>query len=433
MTEIKQNEQRTPLRLNAITEEFDFQKESADPFRIMSDVFGGYKNGPLILALGRVGGNGASSKAMGILEQLASDNVPFQVVAMKKYLADNPLIADYLKKNSISPSVIDDSSVDTLPQLYKRCEEVVIQITNEGSVSGILSLGPRTFYPETARRVGIPAMIIDGAVPDTWSNTVDVESGYPDTAYSQKAYEYATYTTTCGFTGWAPPKNTYPEGMDLRVVQQPFSDQKIGYLRELRNIQPSEARSKLLRKGTIRGLDENSLIVVPTMDQVYVNPEALASRGGFMTQEQFGQAYSFMAETIAVAAQIGVETGERISVYIRPGVIATMMQPILSQYAEYISILAPTNGIVANEDWLLLRKAGVTIGRAPLCVSTAEALGMNDLQVTAAVPGSTTDGVSYMTEAEGLRALNRKGVSRIYFPGDSLRDAINEVRKIKGI
>ena len=109
------------------------------------------------------------------------------------------------------------------------------------------------------------------------------------------------------------------------------------------------------------------------------------------------------------------------------------MSEVMKQFGKDITVLSPQNEIVPNIDWLLLRKAGVTIGRAPLCVSTAEALGMNDLQITAAVPGLTNDNVSYMTENEGLRALNRKGVSKVIFPGDKLLPAIEEVMKIKGL
>ena len=152
-----------------------------------------------------------------------------------------------------------------------------------------------------------------------------------------------------------------------------------------------------------------------------------------MTTEQFGQTYSFMSETIIASAKIAEQTGRRVSLYMRPGIITDMMGSVLRQYGENLTILTPQEGIVANEDWLLLRRAGVTIGRAPLGVSTAEALGMDDYQITAAVPGVTSDGTSYMTENAGLTALFRKGVSRVLFPGEELLPVIQEVIAVKGL
>ncbi len=431
MTEISVNKQIAQPRLGNISQEYDFQREYSSPFVLMRNVFNGYKKGPVILALGAVGGNGASTKAEGILEQFAREGVPYKVAAMKKYLAANPLIEEYLKDNNIPITLIEDGG--GMNDLYKNSEKAITNINSGQQVSGVLSLGPRTYYPEAARRLGVPAMIIDGAVPDKWENVVDPQTGYPSTAYAQGVYQYAMYATTCGFTGWMPPQNTYPEGMDLRVIQQPFSDRKNNLLKDLRNVTPPQARGELLERNTIIGLDSESLIVVPTMDQVYLNPQALVMNGGFMTSEQFGQGYSFMTETIIASAQIAEKLGRKAAIYMRPGIIQDMMMPVLQKYGKNIVVLSPQNGIVANEDWLLLRKAGIAIGRAPLCVSTAEALGMNDYQITAAVPGVTSDGVSYMTENAGLTALAKKSVSKVLFPGDALLPAMEEVIKIKGL
>lgn len=429
MAEFPVTKQKMLPRLDSIGQEFDLQREFNNPFALMRDVFRDYKNGPLVLALGAVGGGGAGAKAQGILEQLVNDKVSFRVAAMKKYLDANPLIKDYLKKNNIETTYIDDSGGTS--EIYGETLKALEGMVSDGQISGVLSLGPRTFYPEAARRLSVPAMIIDGAVPDKWENETDEATGLPNTAYFEPAYNYATYATTCGFGGWKPPNGTYPEGMDLRVIQQPFSDEKINRLKELRNMQPSDARDELLARGVIKGLGKESIIIVPTMDQVYLNPQALTSNGGFMSSEQFVQTYAFMAETIASASFLANKSGRKVSVYLRPGIIQRAMEPILKLFGRNISLLTPQNGIVENDNWLLLRKAGVTIGRAPLCVSTAEALGMNDYQITAAVPGETSDGESYMTERKGLDALYRKGLSRIVFPGEPLLAAIEDVVKIK--
>jgi len=431
MKEIATRNQFTEPRLGAIAQEFDSQKESNDPFRLIRNTFGDYKRGPVLLALGGVGGNGASTKAEGILEQFDLDKTPFKVAAMKKYLAANPLIDSYLKKNGINVIVVEDG-VD-MNTLYENCEKAVAEIASKGMISGVLSLGPRTYYPEAARRQGLQAMMIDGAVPDKWEDTIDQSTGYPDTAYASSAYNKAVYATTCGFTGWMPPKGTYPGEMDLKVIQQPFSDRKNSFLKQLRDLSPQEARFELMQRGVISSLDGSSTIIVPTMDQVYLNPEALVTNGGFMTTEQFGQGFSFMSETIISAAKLAEKSGEKVSIYLRPGVITDMMSSVVRQYGENLIVLTPQDEIVTNEDWLLLRKAGVAIGRAPLCVSTAEALGMGDYQVTAAVPGVTSDGVSYMTENAGLTALNRRGISKVLFPGEPLLPAIQEVIVAKGL
>jgi len=431
MPVIQIKEQQVIPRLDAIAQEYDFQREFSNPFRLMRDVFSGYKNGPLILALGAVGGNGASTKAGGILEQLTIDGTPFKVAAMRKYLEGNPLIAQYLEGQGIQITIIEDGG--NMSEVYEKAQNAIESIIGQQPISGVLSLGPRTYYPEAARRLGVQAMMLDGAVPDKWENTTDPQSGYPNTAYAESAYKYATYATTCGFTGWMPPKGSYPEGMDLKVIQQPFSDTKNEFLKYLRTLSPQQARERLLQRNAIVGLDADSLIVIPTMDQVYLNPQALVTNGGFMTTEQFGQAYSFMFETIIAAAKIAEQTGKRVSLYLRPGIIQGMMSAALQQYGENITVIYPQDGIVANNDWLLLRKAGITIGRAPLCVSTAEALDMDDYQITAAVPGITSDGISYMTENEGLTALYRKGISRVLFPGEMLLPAMKEVIQVKGL
>ena len=420
MSEIPVSKQIMQPRPDAIAQEYDFQREYNNPFKLMRNVFGDYKNGPVVLALGAVGGNGASTKAEGILEQFAIDGVPFKVAAMRKYIDSNPLVAQYLKEKGIKTTLIEDG-------------KALAEISQKQPISGVLSLGPRTYYPEAARRLGVKAMMIDGAVPDKWEDSIDSQTGYPNTAYAKKAYQYATYATTCGFTGWTPPNGSYPEGMDLKVIQQPFSDKKNEFMKRIRSTFPQQAREIVLQRNTISGLDTDSTIIVPTMDQVYLNPQALVANGGFMTSDQFGQAYAFMAETIIAAAEIGKKVGKKTAIYLRPGVIQNTMSEVMKQFGKDITVLSPQNEIVPNIDWLLLRKAGVTIGRAPLCVSTAEALGMNDLQITAAVPGLTNDNVSYMTENEGLRALNRKGVSKVIFPGDKLLPAIEEVMKIKGL
>lgn len=430
MKEILPKNKKIQPRLDAIAEEFDIQREYANPFSVMKEVFGDFKKGPLVIALGAVGGNGAGSKAEGILKQLENEGISSKVVAMKKYLTANPLITTYLEKNRISVTEIDDEC--STEELYKNCEMALLSIIQNEPISGVLSLGPRTYYPEAARRLDIRAMVIDGAVPDKWENTSEV-TGYPTTAYFEPAYRSATYATTCGFTGWMPPINTYPSGMDLRVVQQPFSDQKIAEFKELRSVTPLEARRRLLENGTIRGMNDSSLIIVPTMDQVYLNPDALVSNGGFMTSEQLGQSFALMGETIVAATKLSIERNEKVLIYIRTGVIATIMGPILERYSQYIDIIQPNDGIVGNSDWLLLRKAGVTIGRAPLCVSTAEALAINDYQITTAVPGTTSDELSYMTEPQGLLVLNKKGISRTLFPGDELLLAIRDIIKVKGL
>lgn len=431
MTELSVNKQKTPIRIDAIAQEYDFQREYNNPFRLMKDIFDGYNKGPVVVCFGFVGGNGAGEKGNGIIERFDSDKVPYTVVAGKKYLRENPLIEKSLKEKGIGVNIVEDEG--SIESRYKNCVEAISLITQDQEVSGVLSLGPRTFFPEAARRLNLPAMMIDGAVPDMWEDTIDPQTGYPDTAYAKKTYQYATYATTCGFTGWSPPKDSYPEGMNLKVIQQPFSDKKNEFMKKLRNISPQQAREILLQKNTIAGLDEKSLIIVPTMDQVYLNPQALAVNGGFMTTEQFGQAYSFMADAIISSAQIAQKIGRKVAVYLRPGIIQNMMASVLRQYGENLIVLSPQNGIVANDDWLLLRKAGLTIGRAPLCVSTSEALGMGDFQITAAVPGLTSDKVSYMTEFEGLKALNRKGVSNVLFPGDKLLPAMEEVIRQKGL
>jgi len=431
MSEIPVNKQIMRPRLDVIAQEYDSQREYNNPFRLMNNVFDGYKNGPVVLALGAVGGNGASTKAEGILEQFAIDRVPFKVAAMRKYIESNPLVAEYLKQKGIQTTLIEDG--EGMNQLYKDTETAISKIAQKQPISGILSLGPRTYYPEAARRLGVKAMMIDGAVPDKWEDSIDSQTGYPNTAYAEKAYRYTTYATTCGFTGWTPPIGSYPEGMDLKVVQQPFSDNKNKFMSSIRKMFPKQAREVLLQRNTISGLDADSLIVVPTMDQVYLNPQALVANGGFMTPDQFGQAYAFMAETIVTAAEIGKQLGKKTAIYLRPGVIQNTMSEVIKQFGKDLTILSPQNEIVSNVDWLLLRKAGVTIGRAPLCVSTAEALGMDDYQITAAVPGVTSDGTSYMTENEGLQVLNRKGVSRVIFPGNPLLPAMEEVMKVKGL
>lgn len=431
MQEIPVNKQKTPLRLDAIAQEYDYQRENNNPFGLMKDVFDGYKKGPVVVAFGFVGGGGASEKGNGIIQQFDADNIPYTVVAGKKYLQENPLIEKSLNEKGIGVTIVGDEG--SMDEKYKNCEDVIGKISNEQSISGVLSLGPRTFFSEAARRAAIPAMMIDGAVPDKWENTINPKTGYPDTAYSQKAYEYATYATTCGFPGWTPPKSSYPEGMNLKVVQQPFSEDKNNYMKTLRAYTPQQARAELLERNTISGLDAESLIVVPTMDQVYLNTNALAVNGGFMTSEQLSQSYSFMTETVISSAIIARKQGKKVAIYLRPGIIQNVMSPVLEQFEKDIIILSPKNKIVANDDWLLLRKAGIAIGRAPLCVSTAEALGMGDYQITAAVPGLTNDGISYMTEYEGLKALNRRGISNVIFPGDSLLPAMEEVIQQKGL
>lgn len=431
MKEISVREQKTPVRLDAIAQEYDYQREYNNPFGLMKDVFGGYKNGPVVLAFGFVGGGGASEKGNGIIEQFDCDGIPYTVVAGKKYLQENPLIEKSLKEKGIEVTIVGDEG--SMDEKYKNCEDAIRQISKDQTVSGVLSLGPRTFFAEAAKRMNIPAMMLDGAVPDKSENTINPETSYPDTAYSQMTYEYATYATTCGFPGWTPPKDSYPERMNLKVVQQPFSESKNEFMKKLRELSPKQARAELLKKNSIVGLDEESLIVVPTMDQVYLNTMQLVENGGFMTTEQFSQTYSFMLDTIVSSVALARKRGEKVAIYLRPGIIQNVMSPVLEQFEKEITILSPQDKIVSNDDWLLLRKAGIAVGRAPLCVSTAEALGMGDYQITAAVPGLTGDGVSYMTEYEGLKALNRRGISKTLFPGDSLLAAMEEVVQQKGL
>ncbi len=416
--------------LERIGEEFDFQDQFNNPYKLIRDTFNNFDKGPLILALGAVGGGGAGEKAIGLLEQFIAEKVPFCVVAMEKYLADNPAIASFLKTRPDirSFAIRDDVSRSELYEVSQIALDTIERAY--GEVSGVLSLGPRTYYPEAARRLGIPSMIIDGAVPDKWETDLDPATGMPDTEYYLPAYQESVFATTCGFTGWSPQKEKYPEGMNLKIVSQPFSEKKISYLRELRKLNPQECRERLMAKNSIAGLDAESLIVVPTMDQVYLNPEALSVFGRFLTPEQFGQSVGFMAELITSLTKL-----DRNSLfYLRPGAMKETLTPLLERFVdgERIKIIGPIAEVVPNEDWLLLRKAGVTIGRAPLCVSTAEALGMGDYQITAAVPGTTSDGISYMTEPEALKVLARKGgVSRVLFPGESLIEAIGDVIKTK--
>lgn len=414
-----------------IGEEYDKQLTAYNPFKLMSEVFNGYSNGPLVLALGAVGGGGAGEKAKGILEQFIQDSVPFQVVAMNGYLKNNPLILKFIKEKSIRLTSIND----TVPmgELYGNCLNAITELAKQ-KVSGVLSLGPRTYYPYAAIQAGTPSLIIDGAVPDKWDCTRDA-MGLPTSPYDEETYLKAVYATTCGFSDWFPPNNKYPEGMDLRIIQQPFSGGKNKLLNVLRTTTPEEARATLLEKQTIRLLDSESIIIIPTMDQVYLNTGALSVFGNFLTSEQFGQSFASMAELITSASKLASESGRTISIYLRPGIIRNMLLPIVNEYSMNggLTIIGPQDGVVSNTDWLLLRKAGVTIGRAPLCVSTAEALGMGDYQITSATPGRTSDGLSYMTEAEALPTLARKGIGRVIFPGEPLLPAIKEVINLKGL
>src|SRR3989344_6828197 len=404
---------------------------TANPFALIKTTFADCTNGPLILALGAVGGGGAGEKARGILEQFIEDRIPFVVVAMKKYLQGNPLITAFLNSRRIPINTVEDDV--EIPKLYENTLEVIRQVAETtGSVGGVLSLGPRTYYPEVARRLNLQAMIIDGAVPDKWEESTDPSSGLPNTEYYLPAYLKAVYATTCGFPRWFPPLGKFPEGMDLNVVTQPFSRKKIDYLKYLRTLTPIQCREILLDKDSINDLNKTSLIVVPTFDQVYLDPKALSVFGRFLTPEQLGQTFGFMSELVASLVKLNKQIGSEVSLYLKPGIIRNILSPLLSELnTDGIRLISPANGEIPNEDWLLLRKAGVTIGRAPLCVSTAEALGMGDYQVTSAVPGVTSDGISYMTESEALKALARLEVTRTIFPGERLYDAITDVVKIK--
>lgn len=418
------------LNEEKIGAEFDKQMQTANPFALIKTVFADFTNGPLILALGAVGGGGAGEKACGILDQFTEDRVPFIVVAMKKYLAANPLIAKFLATRQIPINTVEDNV--PIPQLYENALEVIGRVTEvNDSVSGVLNLGPRTYYPEAARRLNLRSMIIDGAVPDKWEESTEANSGLPTTEYYLSAYLNSIYATTCGFPSWSPPQEKFPDGMNLNVVAQPFSREKIEYLKRLRKLTPAQCREILLERNAVVGLDRGSLTVVPTLDQVYLDPKALSVFGRFLTSEQLGQTYGFMAELVASLVKLNNRSGREISLYLRPGIIRSMLSPLLFELGANITLIEPRNGEVPNEDWLLLRRAGITVGRSPLCVSTAEALGMGDYQITAAVPGITSDGISYMTESEALRSLDRLKITRKLFPGEPLFDAINDVIRIK--
>ncbi len=412
-----------------ISEEFDWQTQFHNPFELIRKTFNDFKDGPLVLALGAVGGGGAGEKAKGILEQFEMDRVPYLTVVMRKYLEANPSIASFLTQNQIDSLIIDDAG--SIPTLYQNCIATLKHIQSQKGSCGILSLGPRTYYPEAARRLGLSSMIIDGAVPDRWEDRID-SFGFPTTEYYLPAYLEGVYATTCGFTGWLPPKDKYPEGMNLKVVAQPFSQNKIKFLKSLEDFAPQDCRRRVIESGQIKNLDFDGIIVVPTIDQVYLDPRALSVFGRFLTPEQLGQSYGFWAELITSCSLLSRKFGKEILLYIRCGIMGDLLRPLLELYTnEGVRIIEPINGFVQNEEWLLLRKAGVAIGRAPLCVSTAEALGMEDYQITTAIPGRTSDGISYMTELEALRTLAQRQVSETVFPGKPLIEAIKKVIDVK--
>src|SRR3989344_1491187 len=424
----KMTQEITP---DVIGQEFDRQMDLADPFAVMRQQFDDYSRGPLVIGLGAVGGSGAGEKARGILQQFTEDDVPYIVIAMEGYLSKNPLIATELSKGGTNLIVLQDGLA--IGDQYQAVSQTISQLCQTRSLSGVLSLGPRTYFPEGARRNGLPAMIIDGAVPDMWSDSAN--NGSVNTEYYTAAYESSLYATTCGFSGWLPPRRTYPPNMKMRVVGQPFSKEKIAYLRQLRNTSSKDARAEIVKSGAIDGLTEDCLILVPTMDQVYLNPMAFSINGGVLSMPPFGKTYSFMAEILLSSARLAGEIQRSVGVYVRPGILRKMLEPILSGIdSSKVLLLGPAdNDFISNDQWLLLRKAGIAIGRAPLCVSTAEALGMGDYQITTAVPGRTGDGISYMTEAEGLEVLDKKKVTRTLFPGESMLEAVRDVTLIKGL
>jgi hypothetical protein len=414
---------------NRIGEEFDWQMQERSPFKLIRNTFNDFKDGPIILALGAVGGGGAGEKAKGILEQFEINKTPYVVVAMRKYLEANSSIVSFLKENKIDFLIVEDRVA--VPRLYQNCIDALMYVKNQNRPCGVLSLGPRTYYPEAARRLGLPAMIIDGAVPDKWSDKTE-SSDLPVTEYYLPSYLETIYATTCGFTGWFPPKDRYPEGMRLEVVAQPFSQDKIQFLRNLRNDGPESCRRRVIESGQIKNLDFDGVIIIPTIDQVYLNPMALSVFGRFLTAEQLGQSYGFWAELITSCSLLAKDLDKQILLYVRPGIMKDLLSPLINLFTkEGIKIIEPINGLVPNEEWLLLRKAGVTIGRAPLCVSTAEALGMGDYQITTAIPSRTSDGISYMTEPEALKTLAQRQVSETIFPGYPLIEAIKKIIDVK--
>ncbi|KKQ51677.1 hypothetical protein A2865_00690 [Candidatus Woesebacteria bacterium RIFCSPHIGHO2_01_FULL_39_17] len=378
------------------------------------------KKGNFLLTLGAVGGGGAGKKVMEFIKEIESRSIPYSVMAMKNYLSSNPLIS-FSEKASIYQ--VDDKT-GSWEILTQRCFETMRDILEP--ISTVVSFGPRTPNLEAARKLGFTNIFaIDGAVPDKWESVVGA-SGFPDTAYYLPAYQACTYLTTCGWErAWFPPLQTLPPFTKVEVKSQPFSKQFVKELIDLRSITPQSARNKLVQTGRYPDLIGDELLVVPTMDKVYLNPQALVANGKWLTTEQFGQCISFVNELIVGLSQLSKKT-----ILYLPDEIREMAQPTINKFISgNLKIVA--RDYIPNNEYLLLRKAGVSIGRAPLCVSTAEELGMGNPFVICPVPARTNDGISYMTEAEAFEVFKKIDAAKCINLGESVSDAILEIAEIK--
>ena len=374
-------------------------------------------NGKFLLALGAVGGGGA-----GKIREVESRNLPYSVIAMNNYLSNNPLV-----KFSENASVYQvEDGTDSWDILTQRCFEVMRNI--QEPISAVVSFGPRTPNIEAARRLGYKKIFaIDGAVPDKWEGIIGA-NGFPDTPYYLAAYQACTYITTCGWdNNWYPPIRTSPPETDIVVKSQPFSKEFVRDLINLRNISPQDARNILIQSSSYPELNKDRLLVVPTMDKVYVNPQALVANGKWLTTEQFGQCISFINELI-----VGLSQSSKKTILYLPDEIKEMAQPTLKKFNSD-NLLIFSRQHIPNYEYLLLRKAGVSIGRAPLCVSTAEELGMGNPFVLCTVPARTSDGISYMTEPEAFEIFKEIKVAKCINLGDPIIDAVLEVADIKRI
>lgn len=413
-------------------DEFERQLAGNNPIDVIENYLRPDQNGDVILALGAVGGNGASSKAQGILREFAERGISTTVVAMEAYLAQNPLVVSSLRENGTKVVTVDDSQKDPR-SLYQNSMQGIQQAKDGTRVSGVVCLGPRTYYPFAALNNDLPPVIIDGAVPDVWKDEYD-SSSLPTTAYDRATYDNTLYLTTCGFTGWKPPKGTYPENMKLQVVAQPFSQEKVKMLRTLRQMASSDAKKALIENGILDPAMMEGLLIVSTMDQVYLDPKALQSNGGFLKPDQFGQSYAHMTEMVSAASQLSTVTGQKTNLYIRPGIMSTMLAPVIDQYrTDDFDVVSSTCNVLPNEAWLMMRRAAdIEVGRAPLCVSTAEALGMGKKVVMTATPGRTlnADGSieEYMTETRALEFAekNRPGLFNVVKDPKDLSTAFQE-------
>lgn len=363
----------------------------------------------------------------------------FHILATQSYFTDNPSMLQFLEENCWSIKILDDTPLVDKNSIYEMCHEWLSATLERHSITWVLNIWYRTYFPDIANKLWLPSVIIDGAL-------LDINYDQDEMWNSLRWFELEvfrspliTFLVASGIPNNIPPTEKQISGMNVIYCSYPFSSTKLNLMKRISN----SSRSELLEWLEFKNNEDarymlNSVnrlpIVIPEMDHLYFSPDMSINRYPHLRI----QIEAYIQDILLSTNSIAEDASKPIGVYMKKW----SMYEYAKSFMEHntlsdIELISPPSWLrIPLEERLTIRSlASATIGRAPQCVSSQEDWYMGIPLILTAAPWVGMDNnwnqVDFMDEWNAYRILKEeeRNIALLYDigKGESCLDALRIV------